>query len=361
MYKTIVIILLVFIVFIIIFHYIRQRKVKCHHLKTLFIQKIDQGPLITVGNHKLYIYNPSIIENNDGRILCVARITNQSKSWEAQSDILKNDKIQLDPFMKFSYYFSSLILFDLRTPNNFRIINPFHLEQLCATNFTNGIEDPRLFRYRNQIWVYAHFRGKVDRKCLHSPIIFKLESPESIIYLHTDNMSDNEKNWMPFVYNHDLYFEYKVSPHIILKCDVNTGKCTEVYTTYAVEKYPLLTYNKFGCGAPSQLIKIKNKEFFIGLAHISLTIVKHFSVIRKNFFYIFQNHPPFKIVMIGTEFTLTGDQNNIEFATGLIVKKDHILLSSGIDDCYSIIAKINLESVFDTLYIRFDKENKFIF
>jgi predicted GH43/DUF377 family glycosyl hydrolase len=54
---------------------------------------------------------------------------------------------------------------------------------------------------------------------------------EKEIHLQFKNANFAEKNWIPFCYEDQLYLTYMLRPHRVLKADLGTGKCEEVYAT----------------------------------------------------------------------------------------------------------------------------------
>ena len=98
-----------------------------------------------------------------------------------------------------------------------------------------------------------------------------------------------------------------------MKCDINTGYCTKLYSTdYNGDKTL-----EFGCGSPPQKIKVDEIEYFLGLGHIRINRPE---AIRKNFFYLFTSEPPFKIIKKGNLFNIVDKSKKIEFGSGMIIR-----------------------------------------
>ena len=96
-----------------------------------------------------------------------------------------------------------------------------------------------------------------------------------------------------------------------------------------------------GGGAPSQKFKMNDKEYFLGVSHTRTPY--------KNFFYVFESQPPFKILEIGDPFTILND-STVEFASGLVILNETVILSVGIDDCFSIVKKYKLKNILEQLF-----------
>ena len=345
----------------------KRKKKKCKIISEFFehttstLKKI--GPksfILNYGLTKIYVYNPSIEIDDDGDIICISRITGRTTDYCRKTqrptnftyNKLINDEINRFP-KKLRNEISSMIVFKIKDPSKFTVINNFKISSICSNRWTEtpeaqGIEDPRLFKYNNDLWIYAHYRGntidfEVNGSCKHTPILFKLSEPDKIIKLNLDGMTKIDKNWMPFEYNNQLYFEYSISPHIILKCDINTGYCTKLYSTdYNGDKTL-----EFGCGSPPQKIKVDEIEYFLGLGHIRINRPE---AIRKNFFYLFTSEPPFKIIKKGNLFNIVDKSKKIEFGSGMIIRDNKIIIiSAGIEDCFGVIKEYDLEQILKSL------------
>lgn len=309
---------------------------------------------------RLYVYNPSIAYDNNGDIVGVSRMTGKIAkecTYYKDSDFQRDDQVDREMVQykpKFSNDLSTVVMWKLRDLPNFTVIPMFSAEKICDNNefleTSQGVEDPRLFRFRGQLWIYAHYRGSLSNECTHAPVIIPADEPydyRRMIKLSTSNMKWIEKNWMPFEYNGELYFVYDISPHIILKCDLSTGYCREVYRTDNIA-YDPIAQKHLGGGAPAVKFMLRDKPYFITIAH---TRENKPHIVRKNFFYIFRAEPPFDIVMVGSEFDVMEDYRLIEFGSGLLLSKDakKVIISAGISDCYSVMCEYDLVDVLSTL------------
>lgn len=321
---------------------------KNNHINTLVnkqqqligtIHSIVLGPFSISTNEIFYVFNPSIILL-DNNIFVVARLSSSSNCKHtlnhSYNQLIENNTNVFDPDYKKNS--SLLISFYLNSPSTFNIFNNYITDQ---NNYINlGMEDPRIFIFQNEPWIYFHYRGFQNNTFKHLPAIFKMSTPQNIIYLYYENMTTSEKNWMPFEFDNKLYFEYSINPHIILECNTSTGKCTFI----AIHNFINPLQKHIGGGAPSQLIT--TKQCYLGIGH---TRSDHPHIIRKNFFYTFDPTPPFNITGMSKEFDIESSDNSIEFVSGLIVSNNTVILSAGIQDCYSVIIKYNIDSVFNLI------------
>lgn len=341
--------------------------------------KLDFGPyIINLENKKikLYDYNPSICKNDNDTII-VSRISGHTfknrkntcmKIFEGKNS-LNNYDYDYDINKAFSVFpenkieSSSIVIVRNITKDTKKII-PFTIDKFAFStgklkgNYL-GCEDPRIFTFNNKIWVYFHYIGidnlyNKDRISKYITIA-PLDNLSQFVHLYTTNMRETEKNWMPFEYNNELYFEYSFQPRVIMKAllDKNglpTGYCDKIYKTRFNHN---LGFRRFGGGAPSIRIKINGKYYFLGIGHTN-GLVKTITV-RKNFFYIFRAEPPFNILWCGPELNMLKHYSScIDFVTGLMVKNDKntdeindykIFVSFGVEDCYGCVNEYNLKDV----------------
>ncbi len=338
LYTLIFLVTLLIMCIFYIYHYLTNCQLKYTTTKI-----IGPDPIITTTNEKFHIYNPSIIMDNNNDIIVIARMSAINPGTCQYNTFLnyKNDYKANSYLNKFGINkskLSAIVYWNYSNPEQYKIIHNYHLNQNnYMINEAFGLEDPRLFKFNNTIWVYAHYRGYRHNKFIHNPVIFKLSEPNRMVFLKYDKMTSYEKNWMPFEYNNELYFEYSIYPRVILKCNHITGFCSEVYNK-KVKDNSWFLYKNIGGGAPPQLIPDKN--IFLGIAHTRPTGILE----RKSFFYTFSALPPFNLIGTSNEFSIESNAN-IEFASGLMIKGGEVLVSCGIQDCYSRIVHYNLQDV----------------
>ncbi len=301
-----------------------------------------------------YGYNPSIMYFN-GKIIAVSRISDHDRPQENRIcksyDLNKSIEIPSDVSTYFNIFTnnkgrrSGIITWDLGNPAKIGLISPdISEEQLCDIQFP-GFEDPRLFLYRGEPWIISCFRGKNlddDLECGHKLIIFPMKSPSSVVVLKYSEGGIWEKNWLPFENNKKLYVVYSFSPHVILEMDVSTGNCRKAFSTPVTNK-PNFKFYGIGGGSPPVLI---SNKFYISAAHTRAAN----PLVRKNFFYLFDSSPPFAVHAVSPEINLDSNYKNIEFISGLIVVKDTVIISAGIDDCYSRIMSYKKQVILDFIF-----------
>ena len=232
------------------------------------------------------------------------------------------------------------------------VINPF-ITKAHIENISNpGIEDPRLFRFKNNMWCITGFRGRLtidpSSNLQHNMIMFTVRDPGNITVLKYANRTfPLDKNWQPFEHDESLYLVYSMSPHIILKVDTDTGVCTEQYSTPFPDNSPVK--GTMGGGAPPQLVTWKKKQYYLGVAHTRYDFMLTHT--RKTIWYLFQSSPPFAITHIGPAFGILQPDVDIEYVTGLVVDQDRDIayISFGINDCFGGFKQLSLSNILATL------------
>lgn len=200
-----------------------------------------------------------------------------------------------------------------------------------------GFEDPRLFRYKDSIWVICTF---FDGKGKQGPIMFDYYKPEIEYPLTKQNRLRTEKNWMPFTVDGDLHFIYKIDPLVILK--YGEDNCTTVYEAPTA----VMKHKKTGSSCPPVPVTYEGQEYLLCTGHNRINLWRR--CIRKNFFYLMTPRPPFKIVAYSDIFSFD-KSTDIEFLCGMYEKDDKFYCTYGVNDCYNKVSELTKQTVFDSL------------
>lgn len=283
------------------------------------------GPFLIRGN-KYWVFNPSIVLDDNGSIIVVSRV-----SLIVNPICISDTYHTMFTSKETSSVADNYLIQWNEKDSEIKLIEEFNQLSSCYI-MCKGPEDPRLFKFRNETWLYFQYRGMIDSHCGHHLVICKLHDKKTI-RLQYDRMTNFEKNWSPFEYNNELYFVYQFYPHTILLCDTTSGVCVKKYESTFDSK------NKVGGGAPAALITWKNNTYYLGVAH--------YRDPYKNFFYIFRSEPPFNIISVGEPFSVS--TYHIEFCSGLLVDNDTITVSIGINDCNGVMVRFSLQEVMDSL------------
>lgn len=342
---------------------------------SLDIQVTDQPdkiPDISIPNDvreitKLSMFNLSVRKTNDGYSGLIRGATNSNPT--------------------FSYTYRIII------DNNGKVIElwrlPLNYDELrgCTYNYrgvyANGIEDPRLFIYKDEEWVIANCLGsaKQAHPCINTMCIFKISNPkETFRLLKAPDGIDPlqiQKNWAPFEWDNKLLCSYTLLPHEILEINVEDGT-TQLLFTAGEKAIDIRQGHSLRGGAPPILIEHKydnsrltnysgitnselsvpdkiNKDappnrFYLGIGHTR----KPGSSDYYHFFYIFEAEPPFTILQMSKQFKMES-ANLIQFASGLSLHDDKVYVSYGVDDKSNRISCYNLDRLLSFVYAN-DKE-----
>lgn len=195
----------------------------------------------------------------------------------------------------------------------------------------NGIEDLRLFKWRNAHYVLGAARN-VTKKTTKM-VLCQLSGSYFDLVGFLPSRQQTEKNWMPWVKEDELFFIYHSDPHEILKFD---GKDI---SNFKKPLMPVQLRTQFGGSCVMPL----NKNF-IGIVHRKTQTLNytHTCIIYG---------PDFEVVAISPEFKFESER--VEFCCGLALLGDQIILSYGIWDSQAVLIKLPLADFFDVLNLSF--------
>jgi hypothetical protein len=195
--------------------------------------------------------------------------------------------------------------------------------------YFGGVEDPRYFMFQNN--TYLLMNG-LDNNGSRNMYLYNIEK-EHFCKLTINNFDithiKNQKNWIPYIYNNEIYFIYSLDELTILKViDIDNG------ITTCIKGDPLNFNNKYKYFGSTQLIQW-NYPNYIGFLH---TRKPYYSVP-----FIF-NVETLEIKYIGKPIVFDNPNVNIhikkkivQFPYDLEIKNDKILLSINFYDNVSAI------------------------
>jgi hypothetical protein len=184
---------------------------------------------------------------------------------------------------------------------------------------TNGIEDIRLFRWRNSI--YGLGAGLASADNIHfctRQLLMRIEGNTVVEYslLQSPINAPIEKNWTPVVVGEDLFIIYTLSPFAVYKFEDSELKL--------VKGEPPST-NTVGIRGGTRFVRMGEK--YIGLSHLpptrcmGKTYYRHVFVLLDIGMNVEDISEPFFI-----------QRRGIEFAAGLEMHDNGLLLSYGVSD-----------------------------
>lgn len=253
------------------------------------------------------------------------------------------------------------------------------LPERGAKGCCGGFEDARLITTPSGEYFYMIANARSTEDCLSEMHLikiptkslkkaFKLEAPRilkvedsQIVPLRYDDGSEkphHEKNWMPFfsssrrapegakgahrvqkARDSDLHFVYSVNPHVILKCDTDTGECTKVAETFNPDIDKSLR-------GSSQVRMYKGK--YVAVAHLRTSSHSYLSQV-----YTFSPQYPYAIEEISPSFIFDDEKKTansfIQFVSGFEIKDDVAYITYGEHDCDSKLFKTSMSSLMSSL------------
>jgi hypothetical protein len=213
-----------------------------------------------------------------------------------------------------------------------------HLNEQRTLYIKNGIiehiimdsEDARLFRMHNRTFaIFTRLKSITPYRTNMVVADLSLATPREVILQYAE-AGPIEKNWVVNnTYHDDLYLSYSLNPHVVLKLDVDTGKCTKAFETFNEN----ITAKLRGS---SQMVKF-NKHYLIAVVHTTITQVTWPFRCYDHAFCAFEAVPPFRCVSLGPWFRFPDvykdSRDSIQFCCGIAEHDNGYLLSYGIADC----------------------------
>lgn len=302
-----------------------------------------------------YFYNPALIFVSPERPIVLLRTAAHidSKFINAAKKVAlsRKESLALTEFVKHHRLkCGDSFLVSLINKNLFPLSHPLPFDSIPNA----GYEDPRLFWFRERVWVICHFRFLDTRsKISGKMVIWPLDQPQENCILKCNSMKQCEKNWMPFEVDGELYVTYTLYPtHRVLHVDTTTGFCRDIASTHV--RFDFI-YNDVGGGAPPVRL---NQHLFLGLGHTRSWHLKFgpLNIVRKNFFYLMEATHPYKIIMVTKEHhfwkTWRDQSVSIEFVSALTRDPEDpnkMIVGMGINDLTFKFIKIDLQQILDQM------------
>lgn len=214
----------------------------------------------------------------------------------------------------------------------------------AGIKFKRGAEDARLF-WRDNSW---HFVAGLQEEGIPFPRIglFKLDSSykAKLIKVMNDGwLFDVEKNWMP-TYDQNENFDYIYGPTSIYRDGVGVvevrGLSSEILGVRGGSCLWSLDDGTY--------LAIAHKAYMTPVTRYNPRLFGYENVKRRNYTHCFIRYDKFgKISQISSEFVFAGA--DIEFAAGLVISGNDVVVSYGYKDVASYLGKIELSKVMEML------------
>lgn len=286
-------------------------------------------------------FNPSLVRTTDGFLLTFRHLPDPAQS--SLSDIVA---VLLDETFK-----------PVGEPQKLHTRTP-------ECRVRSQSEDARVFKFQDDIYIIYNDNvdtegtdaGSARKRTMY---LSKLQVQDGLIRLgqplmlmHAQNHSSRpiEKNWSPFEWNGHLLLSYTISPHEVLRVDLESGICEPIYRTR--NDFPQKWGQPRG-GAPAQL----TTGHYLSLSHSWIYQSSWASGYRRmpHYYmqaYTFSPEPPFEIrqatslpLVLEGMYTPSGLDKRVIYPAGLVVDDNRLYISYGKDDHEIWIAKIALSEL----------------
>jgi hypothetical protein len=178
------------------------------------------------------------------------------------------------------------------------------------------------------------------------------------------------RNWNPFVYQGEIHQVYSFDPHIIVKPNMETGETTVVHSSFLSDSsrsevhasHFKRSWKERGkeIHGGTNVVHLPEKNLYMGIMRVFYSRTQY-----TNFFYSFQDSPPFAVQAVSTEFCLSRSRNpeikkrkkrmlfceTLQILMGLEVNEErtHFILTYGVNDCDARLAMVKIDAVFKLL------------
>lgn len=308
-----------------------------------FKYKLIEGIILTKFRDKLIhkmqypqsVCNAGILQNG-GQVLSIVKNQTFSFCKEIGVSLSLNTKTYGQKDLK------RLYKIDFSSDWSVNKLNKVHAKvDNIVIDDDGGLEDSRLFRYRDEVWMYATVSGHT-KDCW--PCIGKLHGSHVTLKRPKYNVSSPQKNWMPFEVDTIMYLEYSVNPHVVLSYDPKTAECKLVGNTIYLEGFHGLEVHG---GAPAVRY---DADYFLGVANTQERFwyqERYYAAI----FYLFETMPPFRVTHVSRPIRIGGYKERIRYVVGMFISKNQnsLILSLGVCDCDNFVIKVKLSDIWKEL------------
>jgi len=223
------------------------------------------------------------------------------------------------------------------------------------------VTDPRLITTPDKKVLLSYSKIPFEnREVIAANIIMDLNVSKNNFFINKEikvsppNLSDRQKNWVPFIYDSKTFFVANVCPHEIYEIDV-TGEKESILKYRTEWKHPWFNNEQLRGSTNPVLLADGN---YLSTFHTAVKIKGTYYY--DNGFYIFEGKPPFKPIFCATKTYLRAEDasepyfrkhNQIlcTFPVGMIIDKEKICISYGDNDSCVKILETNLKNAYETM------------
>lgn len=230
--------------------------------------------------------------------------------------------------------------------NNLDVV-PFSTTNLHLKHAT----DPRLIwtKKNELLMIYSYYENNMEEEHIVGNIVMEnknnfIKSPR--MRISSPILKNRQKNWVPFVYEKEIYFVGEVNPHRIYRLDTDKFNCAELAYSSDWKSNWFNREHMRGSSSPILL----DKETFLGTFH---TAEKKNSInFYDNGFYTFKACPPFNVLSCSSTPFLSAESaqehrlrsRNIvcPFVVGMVNNDELVHISYGDNDSATKVLSVGL-------------------
>ena len=300
-------------------------------------------PLNKKDDSKYRTLNPCIARHSDGNIWYNIRCTNFDIHYKSMDD---DGKIHTFNFLCDENFGRVYKLIDKSV---FR-------SKVCSKKATIiGYEDVRIFWYKNRWWFVANndeIPSSIDTPqmvlgCLEEcgNDIDMTWGIEKVVHLQFPYQNKTEKNWCPILDGCDnIRLVYSIHPFIILEPDIHTGFCKVLYNLDY--KYQLTNIPSRNSSLRGSTPWISFKDGILGIAH-HVYFLEHMNYQRIYYHVFMYIRNDYTEIKLSEPFHF--EKHLIEFATGIQMKGEDVIITYSVSDEIPKQMKISSERIWSML------------
>lgn len=282
------------------------------------------------------LFNPSIIENNEGWTVLV-RVIEQNINKKNRNGFFYSENwiVYLDKNLQVIKY---IVIDDEEQIKNY---------QECKY----GLEDGRIFEWNKEKWILFSGLNILENKFINTMCLAKLvdNKLENFKILRSPNSQNREKNWTPLVENNELFIIYNIDPLEIYK--LKNDK---------LELYYKSTNKNFNYFVSGSSTAINYQDNYIFVSHHR----KKINAFKKVYLKIFNRekykrdkvifYHQFHILNIYEKKIKSSERfifqkEGIEFCAGIALKENTLMISYGIADQAAYILEVPIPDLFKNI------------
>lgn len=161
---------------------------------------------------------------------------------------------------------------------------------------------------------------------------------EKIIAPDFDQLDKHVKNIVPVFKGKDLYIIHTLYPFVLCKIDHTTNTYGKVKEIKYELPFKITPKNNFISGG-SSLVPIG--DFYLGIGHLTYLNPRSY----KHYFYLLDKDCHI-ISYTRAPFCINKKNCSIEFAIGIVIEDNNVLISYGENDCHTKLKIYSLSSIF---------------